>query len=945
MRDYYSVPLSTMTGGVNRFEAEAGKDQAVAGTNVIADEGYLRRRDSFTSIACGAPCYMPKGSVFLLTENSAGAVSDDRDGYGNYSGTSVQKIYIGTPEKFDGFSWEALTVVPGALSFSISLRLYYSVADDDADGFADWVEVPSFRDKTQKRIGNYLSSLCQEGQVSWHSGDFASWVAHMPAAIKADSGIVATDLGDLAGLYWVRVDIVKTASPAIATNVPATLTLAAPGVRAFQLQPVNGLFPVRLADRQVTVVCGDRSRTGGASNIRPHEQGSQVGIITNENEQTNVMRLVAATTDEGLGTYGRYEWSEWESSAVGRDSTAAHSSTSPVTYHGTASKLVKSDQTYSWMFDGTSDEPRFGQFRGSPLVQGLVCQTGSTTKIVKLQASALTPAAHQFDHCRLRVTAVSEVLAGLDAGEEREIWRTYTVGSYTYIQVHGVLSATPTTSDIVSIISPHARLVLKPLDGPAEDLEVGVGSDGHSLDIVTADYARAPTADATNAVVNFELSRECRWSMDAGSKYSGTYSRATKKLVLTNGRGPILETDGERLRPLVADTTSETAKAIAGELQEQDEENETEFDLSAKAYLREKAPRGDFIVDYRGRIVVGRSDTNEIIYNWPGKPDIWPMGYIFQVRDSENNPITGMSTLYDRLVVYTATAIFDCGPPNALGYFTVRPASQGIGFTSHWAVARVSIKGTSALLGPATDGVYFYNGSEPVPALDDWSRLVEGGVNRGRLHAAVAGVSFTKNLYFLAVPSAGSEINDVVLVFDFVRRNWWLWTSSHGITSIATDYDETGAERVLFGTNTGHIQILTSGLNDDGVAFSGSARTIPVPAFGDREASFVAALGTYSDLGLVSAGTPNAVTIKTFVDGRKEENSSATVKLDAGKGSADTSTWAENKLYGDDRFLRKRTNFPPGTKGNIVSIEVSGADRWKMRDLTLMARRLGRRGR
>ena len=943
MRNYFSVALSSMVRGVNRFEAESGKDQASEASNVVADDGYLRRRDGFTSIACGAPHYMPKGSVFVILENSSSSKSDDRDGFGTYSGTAVQKIYIGTPEKFDGVSWEALTSVPGSLTESISLRVYYSKADQHGD--TAWTECSAVKDKTRKRIGNYLSSLCQEGQISWHSGDLSDWTARTPAQIADASNYDATYLGDLSQLYWVRIDIVKTASPDTATNVPATLTLASPGIRAFQLQPVNGLFPVRLADRQLIVVCNDRNQTGGASNIRPYEPGSQIGIIGNENEQTEIMHYVAELTDEGLGVFGNYKWPEQESGSTGRASSATHTANTSVSDYGTASVLTKSDLTYAWLYDGGSAEPKFGQFRGAPLEQGLVCVSGSTAKILKVSSLSFSPDEHQFDHCRVRVTTKGAG-SGLTLGEEREIWRTYVSGSYAYLLVYGDMSAAPVAGDTVAIISPHSRMRLKPLDGKVEELEIGVHeNNGYAVGYASSgNYSRAPTGNVTNKIVNFDISKPCRWMLDSGKKYSGTYSRATKKLVLTNGAGPILEIDGERLRPLAADTTSVTAQTIAGELREQEEGEETEFDLSAKNYLREKPPYGDFIVDYRGRLVVARSDTNEVVYNWPGKPDIWPVGYIFQVRDSENNPITGMSTLYDRLIVYTATAIFECGPPNAMGYFTVRPASQGIGFTSHWAVERISTKGSSALLGPGTDGVYMYTGAEPVPVLDDWSRLLEGGVNRGRLDTAVAGVSFTKNLYFLAVPAAGSEINNRILVFDFSRKNWWVWTSAHGITSIATDYDETGNERVLFGTNTGHIQVLHSTDTDDGQTITGTARTTPIPVFGDREGSFLGVVGSYADLGQ-DHSEPNTLTLKTFTEQRDESNSSAAVKLNAGKGSADTTAWADSKKYGDGRFLHKRTNLPPGTKGNSVSVEITGTKRWKMRNLTLLARRLSRRGR
>ena len=109
MRNYFSVPISSMEGGVNRFETEAKRNQAVDALNVINDDGYLRRRDSFSSIASGVPHHMPKGAVFVMTSNAAGigegageTVTDLRDGFGTISGGSIKRLYVGSPEKFDG---------------------------------------------------------------------------------------------------------------------------------------------------------------------------------------------------------------------------------------------------------------------------------------------------------------------------------------------------------------------------------------------------------------------------------------------------------------------------------------------------------------------------------------------------------------------------------------------------------------------------------------------------------------------------------------------------------------------------------------------------------------------------------------------------------------------------------------------------------------------------
>jgi len=275
----------------------------------------------------------------------------------------------------------------------------------------------------------------------------------------------------------------------------------------------------------------------------------------------------------------------------------------------------------------------------------------------------------------------------------------------------------------------------------------------------------------------------------------------------------------------------------------------------------------------------------------------------------------------------------------------VRPASQGIGFVSHWSAQRISMGGQTILLGVASDGVYAYNGVEPVAVLDDWSRVLEKGVNQNKLHHAVAAVSQTKNRYYVAVPSAGSEINDKILVFDYFRKAWWAWSCPFGVSFMTTDFDEGGRERVLFGTNDGHIQVLGEGDTDDGETITGYAKTASLAPFGEREGSLVAALVDVSDL-----GATNTLSVKSYTDKKQTAKLSKTLSVNGKQATFGAAYWTEDGAqadpsWADGRFLEKRVNQPNGTRGNKFQLELSGTDRWKARGMTLLARILERRGR
>jgi len=936
MRGYVSVPLPSLSGGINRFEREAQPNQAVSGEDVINLDGELQRRESFTTIAAGVPHHFPKGAVFVATDNgSGGSFADARDGTGNFSSTNIRSFYIGAYDKFDGVEWGTITAHPDGTpvgSHPVSLRVWYSTKEDAA---LTWTEIPHFKDTTILRCGNYMSTLCKDGQITFHADKLTGWETWTPAFIN-ESSVLTSD-----SLYWVRLDVwdLNTGASAYIADDPGVsgvLQLSQPGIRVFELNPVNGIFPLRLGDKNLTVVCNDRQKSGGATKRRPHEPGAQVGVVTNELEPTRVQRLVE---DEGTGVYGTITWPLFTDSG----STAGAASGPTL---GTANRLQKSNPNYKWLYDPSgSQEPIFGQFRGSTVAETLIPQTTYSATTLKFLKTAVAGEYREFDHCRLRVTAVSG--SGNTVGHEREITRTTEDSTYTYITVYDAFPATPNANDRFAIIRPHARAIINGEDYEVHEHDVDDGDDEIRLvngGGTTGKYARSPSTAITNKTVHFELSRELRWSMAGGFKYSGVYNKMNRTLVFTNGNGALLEYDGRRVRKMPADTDSEWVKKVAGEIEGKGDTEESVFTLHVGNQFLPSPPKGRYLASYKGHIMVADPDTNIIYYSWLGLPYIWPIGNRTQVQDSFNNRITGMTTLNDKLVVFTATQIFELGPFNADGKLFARPSSQGIGFVSHWSAQRISMSGQTILLGVASDGVYAYNGTEPVAVLDDWSRLLEKGVNQSKLHHAVAAVSQTKNRYYVAVPSAGSETNDKILVFDYFRKAWWVWSAPFGVSFMTTDFDEGGRERVLFGTNDGHVQVLTEGDTDDGQAITGTVRGASIAPFGEREGSLVAALVDVGDM-----GSADTLTVSSYLDKQETAKLAKTLSVNDRQATFGVAYWDQDAAadadWADGRFLEKRINQPYKARGNKFQLELSGTSRWKARGMTLLARVLERRGR
>ena len=929
-----------MAGGVNRFEKESAPTQAAEVLDVVNDGGNIRRRDGMSTFAAGAPHHLPAGATTVISAvgetsyvNLADRVSTDISGKNTF--------YVGCDEKFDGIDW------PGSASLTVSIAAkkthYIEAAYWDGDS---WETLPFVLDTTkctppqtssdgvfsQTNIADRACSftLSQHGHISWHT------VEHL-------TGWATTAVNSITK-YYVRLTV-KTVGAT--TTMLSGSKIDAPGVRVFKLAPVNGLFPVKLKDRAVLVIGTDRARRGGVTR-RGVELGAQLGYHTNDQTKAETAILVL---DEGAATIGTKTNTDWG----GGDWPAAL---------GTASVLEKrkktfldenlNELTYAWL--ASAVEPQQGQFLGSIVLQALVPTATPSTTTVKLNDSVSLAITDDFENCRLRVTTAGG--SGPAAGEEREIVSYDGTNGYT---VYPAFSAAPAAGDVFAIYTPHAHVRF---DAPVV-YTFGSGAtatrnweiashDEHKITPVDGSslgYAEDPDV-TTFQMPNFEIGRELRWSTVGGKRWCGAYDSMTGRLILANGESPLLAYDGRRLRELVADDSSDAAKELAGQLpqewwgSEYGEGTQLNNLMTANAIFRPAPPLGAYVVDYMGRLVVADPNTNIVAWSMPVLyNDIWPMHFEYQVRDDENNAITGMATLRDQLFVFTSSAIFASGPADARGNFGFHRASHGVGFVSHHAVERISISGSSTLIGAAADGVYMFNGNEPVPILEDWRRVLPDGVNRSAMDDACATVSLTDNKYYLAVPASGSDRNNRILVFDWMRKQWWVFSAPYGVASLATDYDENGNERVLIGTYDGHVAQFTKSGTDDGTAVTGVARSIAIAPLGaaGRESSFVALT-----LDMKNMGT-NTVTVNTYTDRQQNsrESSSAlskTLKVDASLDVWGTGEW-ETAKWGDSRTKTVRLNMPTSARGHTIQYEISGSGSWELNSAVIFVRPLGARGR
>jgi hypothetical protein len=940
-----------MIGGINRYDREAKPEQAVEARDVIADDGELRRRDAMVSIQRAAPFMLPVGSVIVRSAPLVGPTVTDADRIPtNWSG-----FYIGCREAFDGIAWGPITdaIVESAENYDI--LVWFGDGGEDATEelatgdpsnptetlppLTSWSLMSWWKDSTRQRFptNEYAEPLKRTGSISWHRSSpvLETWTK------RALDGI---------GAWWVWVQLInaETRDP-VESGIPE---LVSPGIRAFKYAPVNGLFPVRLRGGGYSLVIGSDRR---------ERRGSEAGALLASARGYGEDALpLAIVEDEGAGLWGEYTYPGWV-----KDSGAATVVGAYAASRGATGDLSKNDESYRWVVPPPGTEPPISQWRGAPKITNMAVDLGEDITTTSACFPDLVDVEEDlYENLRLRV--IDKGGAGPQVGEEVEI-TLHTPGS-GFMAWSPALSEVPDADTRFAITGRHARVRVQdpPLvEGvrPTEDFEISENEEH----IIRPTRGRAHESDPDDWMEEplhhfFEVAHEMRWTIGAGYRWSGCVDTVRGRLILTNGESGLLAYDGRRLRRLEADRTSSTVRRLIGATPSNSPDNTIAPQL-AKGLLRLAPPDGRYVVDYRGRIVVGhlRGRPRDVAWSFPGiANNAWPNTYQSQILDSDNLPISGLATLGDKLVVFTPTSIHE-GVVTDQGLIGFRPVAHGVGATAHAAIAQVAIKTGAALIFPSVDGVSLWNGSEPEELVDGWDRLVDGGINPEMLHLAVGCVLPNLKLYCLAVASAGSSnALDTILVFDYSRRSWWPWSAPFGVSSLARDVGHRGQERLLIGTDDGHVATLLPQQKDDGETITGYARTPPIAPFGDMRADFTRLMVEAVQLGAAGVGTGNRLAIATYVNRRDAHNQLGFLELDGGGmvfasrdspgagdaelGDADNPADEDPTLAGNERKVVP-LNLLVGTAGHTFAIKVTGASRWRFRGATVEARALERHSR
>lgn len=899
--------------GINTFRGEAQVGQLSRARNVWEDEGDLQTRPGFRAVSIGARHWRAHGrSALFLLDAGTGT-----PGYFPARATTLTAANLdpatrymgfGATEPFAGVEIRHISLANNTPTQSLWAHVEYWTG-------SAWVALGQVIDTTILRVGagDYMQSFQRNGVLAWHSSAASGW------STITRSGVP---------YYIVRIPF-RPAPPGeggTATAPEFDITFFSSGPRVFDLEPVRSLLPYRTKEGQsVVVAASDRQPPRGV------EPGAAVSLYRGPRVTPEMPLLV---DDEGAGSFGLVspkapvdrgpEGLPWGSLSWINVTPVGGS-------EGVYDTLIKNRRQdtpngYEWT-------P--GQFRGALLLRGLVPTAVAAdflggTVTVPVPSNYSDAPADYFEHCRLVVTGR---VAGPAIGEEKEVYASTAVsGGSVTLSYHFSFSAAPDLNNVFELRLPSGVLRC---NGHAREYDV------RDVNVTTTDgitisagerYASDPVTADDNSYVHWQVGQYAQHRIPSGRFWQGVFDVTTRKVLLSNERSGLLEFDGLRLRRFspTSDDSSARVRQWVGELPDQARDLLQGAGL-AGSKLRAQVPSARFMVDFRGRTVLG-VPPYRVVWSAPSPDsDIWPKLYETQIRDARNKPMSAMFVHDTMLCVSTAVSIHTSTAPGDDGLFRLNPTTQGMGFVAQRAVLRLN---QGLTLGVTPDGLAQFNGYQIAPILDDWRRILPEGVNTARLDDAVGMVSFHGDRVFVAVPSSGSLVNDRLIVIDL--DGWptppmWVWDVPFGgIASMSSDVDDGGEEELLFGMNDGTICALHAG-DDDGTAVSWHARTAPLDAGMARMViAGVHVKATYSG---------RDVTCRCALDEGLELSDRTQALAPAGAGVRavwDLDAYDETgATYRGDHQIVESFNTPSGARGESAEIELRGTARVRVRSVKL----------
>lgn len=869
-----------MTEGINRVVEECTPSQIVDGVDVFQNDGPLRRRDAWRSVAAGPVLPLPPGRSIVLTGgvarvNRTFAYSDIPNA-GDY-------VYVGCTEQFDGFDLQDIvTNSGGAVTGNKRLVLEYWTG-------SVYATVPWFLDTTiLLRAGDTsYEPFGKNGKVHWHTQLLTGWVTQI--------------IGGNPAAYYVRFKFQSTTG----IDVPPQQhwTISAPGITVFKRSAINGLFPILSRGTGVILSMADsvpaRGISGGAA------LGAFYGGLRDTERLWLRLRYAA-------GIWGVHAFPNAIPRGAGATTTNA----------GTANQIT--DQS---RLDNTGGYLATQPY-GAILVNSLsVLAGGTTSSFTSSFAQVLNFSNNAFEGCMLECQ--TNPAAGTPVAETRMISRFRNLGATVQFDVDDPFTIAPNNQNTFRVLAPPNWVYIYSA-GQRYMVNAQAPATNRLPLEGTRPYAPHP-ADrlGTNALVHFELQADPRWAIPGGDFWTSTIDPINGNTLLANG-GAIYSYDGISLEPLrVAPPDDPVVEALAGTLDNTDTGFSQDPVALVNSQFRADPPVGKYIENFGGILVVAGNpnDPNRVYWSaGHGASNIWPKVWDAKVWDQTGEPITGLATLYDRLYVFTARSVHE-GTLDTNGRIAFRPIGHGIGATCHRAIQKVVKNGQDILMFPGPDGLYVLSaGGEPQNILDRWERVVPGGINPKDLLLAPSAAMVQDGFYLLGLRGRNSARRNYILLFNYIQGGFWLWTMPYGVASMAVSNLSSGREELVIGTEDGLIATLVKADTDDSLAVTGYAQTPPLQLSPARRGE-----PSKVNLTLQALGVGQGVDVSFYLDRSNLPWSSGTVYPDIGETSYNGLASYGTSYWASEADVTLGLRLPMSTRAQTVSLRISSQRRWTYR--------------
>lgn len=233
-------------------------------------------------------------------------------------------------------------------------------------------------------------------------------------------------------------------------------------------------------------------------------------------------------------------------------------------------------------------------------------------------------------------------------------------------------------------------------------------------------------------------------------------------------------------------------------------------------------PQAKYIYYHRGEMwAANLLDGGQNSVRWSaGSPNyrVWPVISIDSLADKDSSPITALFPMDQDMLAFKSDSIWRMVytgiNEQQLNSYRGEKIVSGVGCVAHNSIQ--DIRGQLVFL--AEDGVYLFDGVKTTKLSDRIQKTIDSLVP-GRKAFASSLNWREKSLYLLSVTSAGSDINDTILVWDYKNNSWWIWDNIEAVDLFSVKASSV-AEKVYFSDRHGRIFQLGVGNTDYGTAIT-----------------------------------------------------------------------------------------------------------------------------